>query len=102
MLFFHFFLDGLREETEIHLAVMALFHKVGMLVKMLVFVMFEYEHPAFAQQVAFEDEINQFIVLLPVVVLNKKPPTGMVNSRGQKKTVKSYKTRFFFKLQGLC
>ena len=46
---------------------MPLFHEVGMLLKVLILIVFEHEHPAFAQEVVLEDEVHQGVVMLTVV-----------------------------------
>ena len=46
---------------------MTLLHEVRMLFKILILVMFENEHPVFAQQVALENQVDQFVLLLAVV-----------------------------------
>ena len=52
------FLYCLCKESKVDFAVMPLFHEVGMLLKVLVFVVFQDEHAAFAKQVVVEDELH--------------------------------------------
>ena len=47
--FFRFLFNSLRKETEIHFAIMPLFHEVRMFLEVLVFVVFQNEHAAFTQ-----------------------------------------------------
>ena len=46
---------------------MPLLHEVRMLLKVLVFVVFQHKHSAFAQQVVFKDEVDQLVVVFAVV-----------------------------------
>ena len=52
---------------EIHLSIMTLLHEMRMLLKVLILIVFEHEHPAFAQEVVLEDEVHQGVVMLTVV-----------------------------------
>ena len=46
---------------------MPLLHEMRMLLKVLILIVFEHEHAAFAQQVPFKNEVDQFVVMFAVV-----------------------------------
>ena len=46
---------------------MTLLHEMGMLLKVLEFVVFQNKHATFAKQVIVEDELHQGILMLAVV-----------------------------------